>query len=170
MPRVEITGVGPLSFPKPRSPRLCAGRSGRRTRQGENTIVDTSVRNVWQIAPSQVEISGKSWGANFENILSNVKAGVGCEDAIVSAKFYKLLVYDQGGFFLAHRDTEKTAGMFGTLVVTLPSAYRGGALRKLIASARASRKRMSRIGSRGCSCAVASADDILCPYFTQSCV
>jgi len=58
-----------------------------------------------------------------------VKAGLGCEDAIVSAELYKLLVYDRGGFFLAHRDTEKADGMFGTLVVTLPSTYRGGALR-----------------------------------------
>jgi 2OG-Fe(II) oxygenase superfamily len=42
---------------------------------------------------------------------------------------YKLLVYDRGGFFLAHRDTEKAGGMFGTLVLTLPSTYRGGGLR-----------------------------------------
>jgi hypothetical protein len=42
---------------------------------------------------------------------------------------YKLLVYDRKGFFLAHRDTEKTDGMFGTLVVTLPSVHRGGELR-----------------------------------------
>ena len=58
-----------------------------------------------------------------------MKAGLGCGDAIVSAELYKLLVYDRGGFFLSHRDTEKTDGMFGTLVVTLPSTYRGGALR-----------------------------------------
>ena len=55
--------------------------------------------------------------------------GLGCDDASVSAELYKLLVYDRGGFFLAHRDTEKIDGMFGTLVVTLPSTYRGGSLR-----------------------------------------
>ena len=97
--------------------------------RGEETIVDTSIRNVWQIAPGKVKVGGKSWAANFENILSKVKAGLGCGDAIVSAELYKLLVYDRGGFFLSHRDTEKTDGMFGTLVVTLPSTYRGGALR-----------------------------------------
>ena len=97
--------------------------------KGEDTIVDTSVRKVWQIAPGKVKISGKSWSAIIEAILSKVKAGRGCADASVTAGLYKLLVYDRGGFFLAHRDTEKTAGMFGTLVVTLPSTYRGGALR-----------------------------------------
>jgi hypothetical protein len=84
---------------------------------------------VWQIAARQVRIGGKSWAANFETILANVEAGLGCGDAIVAAELYKLLVYDRGGFFLAHRDTEKSAGMFGTLVVTLPSTYHGGALR-----------------------------------------
>src|SRR5439155_22973805 len=45
-----------------------------------------------------------------------------------SAKLYKLLIYDQGSFFLAHRDTEKVAGMFGTLIIILPSAHHGGEL------------------------------------------
>lgn len=97
--------------------------------RGEETIVDTSIRDVWQIAPGKVQIGGKSWAVNFENILSKVKAGLGGDDTSVSAELYKLLVYDHGGFFLSHRDTEKTDGMFGTLVVTLPPAYSGGALR-----------------------------------------
>jgi hypothetical protein len=58
-----------------------------------------------------------------------MSAGLGCDRGKVSAELYKLLVYDRDGFFLAHRDTEKTDGMFGTLVVTLPSAHRGGELR-----------------------------------------
>jgi hypothetical protein len=57
------------------------------------------------------------------------RSGLGCGNASVSAELYKLLVYDRDGFFLEHRDSEKTDGMFGTLVVTLPSTYRGGALR-----------------------------------------
>src|SRR5207247_5140252 len=39
-----------------------------------------------------------------------------------------LLIYEKGGFFLPHRDTEKTDGMFGTLTIVLPSAHRGGEL------------------------------------------
>ena len=44
------------------------------------------------------------------------------------AELYKLLVYDAGGFFIEHRDTEKAEGMFGTLVIVLPSIYEGGEL------------------------------------------
>jgi len=131
MPKVEIKSPGTLSFPLPDVQIAAIVRRAKRAPygRGEKTIVDTSVRNVWQIAPSQVEIGGKSWDANFEKILFTVKSGLGCSDAVVAAEFYKLLVYDRGGFFLSHRDTEKVAGMFGTLVLTLPSTYRGGALR-----------------------------------------
>ncbi len=131
MPRVEIEGAGTLSFPVPDAQIAAIVRRAERAPygKGKDTIVDTSVRKVWQIAPGKIKIGGKSWAANFDNILSNVKAGLGCDDAIVTAELYKLLVYDRGGFFLAHRDTEKTDWMFGTLVVTLPSMYRGGALR-----------------------------------------
>jgi hypothetical protein len=131
MPRVEVEGAGTLSFPVPGAQIAAIVRRAERAPygKGEDTIVDTSVRKVWQIDSGKVKIGGKSWAANFESLLSKVKTGLGCDDAIVTAELYKLLVYDRGGFFLAHRDTEKTDGMFGTLVVTLPSTYRGGALR-----------------------------------------
>ena len=131
MPRVEVEGAGTLSFPIPSAQIKALVEQATRAPygHGEETVVDTAVRNVWQISPAAVKISGKSWAASFENILSKVTAGLGCDKAAVSAELYKLLVYDRGGFFLAHRDTEKTTGMFGTLVVTLPSTYRGGALR-----------------------------------------
>jgi 2OG-Fe(II) oxygenase superfamily len=131
MPSVEVEGAGTLSFPVPDAQIAAIVRRAKRAPygRGQETIVDTSVRKVWQVAPDKVKLGGKSWAANFETILSKVKAGLGCEDASVSAELYKVLVYDRGGFFLAHRDTEKADGMFGTLVVTLPSTYRGGALR-----------------------------------------
>jgi hypothetical protein len=39
-----------------------------------------------------------------------------------------MLVYEPGQFFVPHQDSEKDDMMIGTLVVTLPSAYTGGAL------------------------------------------
>ena len=48
----------------------------------------------------------------------------------VEARLYKLLLYREGGHFAAHKDTEKEAGMLGTLVVQLPCAggHQGGRL------------------------------------------
>jgi hypothetical protein len=131
MPKVNIEGAATLSFPIPEAQVAAIVRHAERAPygRGEKTIVDTSVRRVWQIAASKVQVSGKSWATNFEAILSRVAAGLGCEGVTVAAELYKLLVYDKDGFFLPHRDTEKSDGMFGTLVLTLPSAYGGGELR-----------------------------------------
>ena len=41
----------------------------------------------------------------------------------VKAELYRLLLYQNGDFFLPHRDTEKAEGMFATLVITLPSQF-----------------------------------------------
>ena len=133
MPRMEVKGVGALSFPIPRPQIRALVQHATRAPygRGEETIIDTSVRNVWQIDSASVKIGGKSWAASFGSIVSKVTAGLGCSDETVSAELYKMLVYDCGGFFLPHRDTEKTAGMFGTLVLTLPSFHHGGALRIL---------------------------------------
>lgn len=41
---------------------------------------------------------------------------------------YKLLLYEKGSFFKKHRDSEKEDGMFATLVIQLPSKFKGGEL------------------------------------------
>ena len=130
MPRLEIEGAGVISFPVPeeQARRIIAAAERAPYGRGAETILDTSVRKVWQLAPAKVRLGGKSWPDSFGQILSKVKAGLGCGETAVNAELYKLLVYDAGGFFLPHRDTEKADGMFGTLVVSLPSAHRGGEL------------------------------------------
>lgn len=46
----------------------------------------------------------------------------------VRAELHDLLIYQPGGHFKKRRDSEKAPGMFGTLVITLPSNHRGGGL------------------------------------------
>lgn len=131
MPRVEIMGVGTLSFPLPGAQvrQIIQQASRAPFGRGEETILDESVRKVWQLLPGQVRLGGKSWGKTFAGLLAAVTDGLGCgAEANVSAELYKLLVYDAGGFFMPHRDTEKGPGMFGTMIVVLPAAHGGGEL------------------------------------------
>jgi hypothetical protein len=76
--------------------------------------------------PPQLRIAGKTWRKTFDQIMSTVVAGLGCSGMNVSATLYKLLVYETGGLFRPHRDTEESDGMFGTVVLVLPSEQRGG--------------------------------------------
>lgn len=96
--------------------------------RGEATLLDTSVRNTKQFDADQVSIHGKGWQSFLETVLMNVKQQLGVKTQI-TAELYKLLVYETGGFFINHRDTEKTNGMFATLIISLPSNYTGGELR-----------------------------------------
>jgi hypothetical protein len=130
MPRIFVRDVGVLSFPVPSGQieAVIAQCDRAPYGRGRETILDTNVRKVWQLAPSRFDIGGKSWPNTFQQILSICADGLGCTGASVSAEIYKLLVYDEGAFFKAHRDTEKTEGMFGTLLVVLPSPHTGGEL------------------------------------------
>jgi hypothetical protein len=58
--------------------------------------------------------------------ISNIKTDLGLEDYTIATHLYKLLIYEEGDFFLPHKDSEKEKGMFGTLVIGLPSQYTGG--------------------------------------------
>ena len=129
VPLLEVEGVGPVALPLlPIQARELIGVAdpapyGR----GEQTVVDPAVRRCWQIGPDRVRIRGRHWAQTLEMILARVAEGLGV-DAPITAEFYKLLLYDEGSFFIGHRDTEKTPGMFATLVVALPSSFAGGEL------------------------------------------
>lgn len=130
MPRVSVDGVGDLSFPVPEAQIEALIKAAERAPYGKGTetLVDTSVRDCWQIDATRVRVAGRTWPHSFVKVLDQVAAGLGLPAERLNAKLYKLLVYQPGGFFVAHRDTEKAGGMVATLSVTLPAPGVGGEL------------------------------------------
>lgn len=130
MPRLEVEDVGLLSFPVPDSQVRALVEAAERAPYGKgaDTLVDTSVRDCWQIGAERVRLGGAAWNETFAAILGSVGTGLGCPSERLEARFYKLLVYEPGGFFAPHRDTEKAEGMIATLSVSLPTAGAGGEL------------------------------------------
>ena len=130
MPRLEVDGVGPLSFPVPEAQVRALVEVAERAPYGKgpDTLVDTSVRDCWQIDSTRVRLSGKTWPDTLAKILDAAAAGLGCPSGRLDAHLYKLLVYETGGFFSPHRDTEKADGMIATLSISLPTVGSGGEL------------------------------------------
>ena len=128
-PLLEVEGVGPVALPllPIQASELIAVAEPAPYGRGEQTVIDPAVRRCWQIGPDRVRIRGRHWARTLETILARVAEGLGV-DAPITAEFYKLLLYDEGSFFIGHRDTEKAPGMFATLVVALPSSFAGGEL------------------------------------------
>ncbi|KAH7117235.1 hypothetical protein B0J13DRAFT_203422 [Dactylonectria estremocensis] len=91
--------------------------------RGDETLVDTTVRNTWELDPSQFRLANPQWASFLESILKDTAKGLGLTQ--ITAKPHKLLLYEQGSFFKRHKDSEKERGMIGTLVVCLPSQHEG---------------------------------------------
>ena len=130
MPRFAVGNAGLLSFPVPpvQLDALIAMADPAPYGRGEETILDRSVRDCLQIGPGEVDLGGRAWDETFTGIVEQAADGLGCPKGSVEVELYKLLVYEPGGFFAPHRDTEKTDGMVATLVVSLPVAGSGGDL------------------------------------------
>jgi predicted 2-oxoglutarate/Fe(II)-dependent dioxygenase YbiX len=128
-PRIEVEGVGPIALPllPVQAEQLIAAAEQAPHGRGADTLVDTAVRRTWQIAPDRVRIASKHWPRTLDEIVTRAVEGLGVSEP-VAAELYKLLIYDEGSFFVSHRDTEKAPGMFATLVLALPSQSAGGEL------------------------------------------
>ncbi len=138
-----VSGGGPAPLPGPEVAELGlvglpltdaqAKELKKRCRQapygkGEETVVDTSVRQVWQLAPDRFSLTNPEWESFLAASVQTVQQQLGLEDQKLQSHLYNLLLYEPGSFFLPHRDGEKLDRMVATLVVVLPSAFKGGEL------------------------------------------
>ncbi|KAK2058069.1 hypothetical protein LY76DRAFT_464858, partial [Colletotrichum caudatum] len=90
----------------------------------EDSLVDTSVRNTWELGHDQFELLNPDWPAFLAVVGAESARGLGLTNIILGP--HKLLLYEKGSFSKRHRDTEKEHGMVGTLVVCLLSEHMGG--------------------------------------------
>jgi hypothetical protein len=136
-PRITVDGMEdsePLSFPllTYQAKQLCSVAEKAPFGKGLDTVVDESVRKAWQIDASKVHFQNSSqWQETLNSIVMDCTSSLGMgemQQAQVEAHLYKMLIYEKGGFFKKHRDTEKEPGMFATLVNQLPSKFTGGEL------------------------------------------
>lgn len=127
--RIDVEGVGALDLPlAPRTvSRLRTVAKPARYGLRDRTVYDTTVRDSREIARSRIRIDQRRWNATLIPLLDEIRAGLGlAEGVVLKAELHSMLLYERGQFFKSHQDSEKADGMIGTLVVTLPSSFRGG--------------------------------------------
>ncbi|KAJ3086778.1 hypothetical protein HK102_012494 [Quaeritorhiza haematococci] len=132
LPGLHVDGIGSIGLPLPERDAivLTARYEQAPYGKGEATIVDTTVRKTWQLGPEFFSIRNPQWTSMVDNLVrGEIARDLGISPGTnVHATLYKLLLYETGGFFKPHRDTEKEDGMFATLVIMLPRAHEGGTL------------------------------------------
>ena len=130
LPGLEVAGLGPIGLPLTGNQaedlkKLCEQAPYGK---GEQTLVDTSVRRVWRLRPSQFTLRNPEWQRFLQETLSKVQEELGLEKQELESHLHELLLYEAGSFFLPHRDGEKLDRMVATLVIVLPASYEGGEL------------------------------------------
>ncbi|KAF9044405.1 hypothetical protein BJ165DRAFT_1390309 [Panaeolus papilionaceus] len=131
-PILTIEGIGLIGLPlSERDAQMIVSRAAQAPfGKGDQTIVDTSVRDTWEIEPAHVSFQNPKWKTFVDETAMKVwKAlGVAPNKTRPRCELYKLLLYQTGSHFLPHQDTAKAPGMFATVVIVLPSAFGGGAV------------------------------------------
>lgn len=134
-PAVTVEGLGRLALP------LCADQATALRAvaepapfwRGTETVVDEEVRRALQVPAARVTVGPAGWAAALAHTVARAVAALGVGNAAaqgIIAQLDKLILYESGGHFQPHKDTEKAAGMFATLVIQLPvvGGHEGGEL------------------------------------------
>uniref|UniRef100_A0A0L0NGR3 Prolyl 4-hydroxylase alpha subunit Fe(2+) 2OG dioxygenase domain-containing protein n=1 Tax=Tolypocladium ophioglossoides (strain CBS 100239) TaxID=1163406 RepID=A0A0L0NGR3_TOLOC len=122
-----VEGVGDIAMPlgEAQARQLMAKARQAPYGKGSDTIVDTAVRNTWELDAEHFTFRDPAWPGYVRALCARVAQDLGINTTI-RAEIYKMLVYERGAMFKVHTDTEKIPSMFGTLVICLPSAHQGG--------------------------------------------
>lgn len=126
---LEVHGLGRIWLPVTvaTARRLCKIAQPARHGFKDETRLDRRVRDTWEIAGAQIRVDELRWMRTLAPQLERIRRDLGLPDTCrLKAHLHNLLVYALGQFFAPHQDSEKTAGMIGTLVVSLPSRFSGG--------------------------------------------
>lgn len=129
LPGLEVVALGPVGLPLTAAqvPELKKHCQQAPYGKGEETIVDTRVRRVWQLEPDRFALTNPDWQPYLAATVQAVQRELGLEQQKLESHLYNLLLYEPGSFFLPHRDGEKLDRMVATVVV-LPSSFQGGEL------------------------------------------
>ena len=130
LPGIKISGYGTVCLPVTEMTMKDLRKHFHQAPYGlgEETLIDKSVRDSWQLDPEKFEITNPRFNAGVEKLVKEIQGKLGCDEQKVTSHLYKLLLYEPGGHFKPHRDTEKHPGMFATLIIQVPSIFTGGDL------------------------------------------
>ncbi|MCJ1393988.1 hypothetical protein MMC18_006865 [Xylographa bjoerkii] len=129
-PQLFVDGLGSISLPLSDQDAVALRTTCQQSPvgKGSETVIDTAVRRSWELNSNRFDVRSTAWQVCVNEALERVSKELGIVGGKrrMRAELYKLLLYEEGSFFKRHRDSEKTPGMFGTLVICLPCCHTGG--------------------------------------------
>jgi hypothetical protein len=105
-PGLVVEDVGPVNLPlqEAQAKQMIAKARQAPYGKGSETIVDTSVRNTWELDPGQFQLTNQYWPMLIAQLCQAISREAGLDDAHVHAELYKMLIYEKGAMFKAHTE------------------------------------------------------------------
>jgi hypothetical protein len=128
---LEVQDLGRIWLPVTASTARTLCKVAKPARHGfkDETRLDRRVRDTWEVPKSRISIDEPRWKRTLLPQLDRIRRDLGLpEKCRLKAELHNMLVYAPGQFFVPHQDSEKADDMIGTLVVSLPSQFSGGAM------------------------------------------
>lgn len=106
-PRIHVRDVGEIRLP------LCEEQARQIINKahqapygkGSETLVDTSVRNTWELEPSSFFFEEpERWQETLQSLKQSLAATLGMAGLEFQAELYKMLIYETGAMFKAHTE------------------------------------------------------------------
>jgi len=124
LPGLHVDGVGDIGLPLSEEQiRLLIAKAQP---QG-GRLAEASVGKISEIGADALEFYDPAWQVYQPKLSQLAGTQLGVVDTPIRLKLEKMIIYEAGAMTKPHIDlTEKTPGMFGTLMICLPSAHTGG--------------------------------------------
>jgi hypothetical protein len=107
-PELHVKDVGPIKLPLSAADakRIITQCSRSPFGKGTETVVDTSVRNTWQLDANQFELKNPKWKTSVNKAVKAIieRFGIVHHQSTVKAEIYKALLYEKGAFFKPHSE------------------------------------------------------------------
>lgn len=129
--RLEVEDFGRIRLPVSAATarKLCQVARPARFGLKDETRLDRGVRDTWEIPGPRITVDDRRWEGRLATELGRIRRELGLPAGCrLKARLQNLLIYAPGQFFVTHQDSERADDMIATLIVGLPSHFRGGAM------------------------------------------
>lgn len=120
---LKVKGKDAGTVSKPDVEKLLAASKPSPFGKGDKTVMDPDYRNGKEIEAKDFKLGAKIFAAE-----SLPASHLFCGQGPVTAKLYKVAIYEEGGKFDWHRDTTHGDGHHATVLIALNTEWEGGKL------------------------------------------
>ncbi|KAI1465620.1 uncharacterized protein F4812DRAFT_461312 [Daldinia caldariorum] len=126
-PEIFVKDVGMIDNPlsETQAKQLIAKSRQAPSEEDQEIVENTPGPKIWELPLDQFEIRAPIWQSHLNKVLGYIAKKLDVASPIYT-EFYKMLLYEPGATSKTSNYNENVPGMFGRLVISLPSPYEGG--------------------------------------------